>query len=204
MPMLRCTHEECGHTWFERSALAEGADCERCGEPTELVGVDDDPPAELADPVAAALGRSHPAYARTRAREVAKAHGFVRAPVVVHAIARAVGFTVRPSHNLGTLRARLVGDVIEVSASEPPVAQRFSVAHELGHHFLGTLHGSGQAAEREADAFAGELLVPGSMLREALRDITDARQLRDRFKVSQDVLRIAAQTYKLGDRITGG
>ena len=202
MPMLRCTQEECGHIWFERSALAEGANCELCGEATELVGVDDDPPAELTDPVAAAPERSHPAYARTKAREVAKAHGFVRPPVVVHAIARAVGFTVRPVHNLGALRARLVGDVIEVNANEPPVAQRFSVAHELGHHFLGTSHGAGQAAEREADAFAGELLVPGSMLREALRDTTDARQLRDRFKVSRDVLRIAAQTHRLSDRIT--
>jgi hypothetical protein len=203
MPMLRCTEQECGHMWFERSALAEGTECEVCGEPTELVGVDDDAPAELAGSVAAASDRSHPAHARAKAREVAKAHGFVRPPVVVHTIARTLGFTVHPSHNLGTLRARLVGDVIEVNANEPVVAQRFSVAHELGHHFLGTLHGSGQTAEREADAFAGELLVSGPMLREALRDTTDARELRDRFKVSRDVLRIAAETHRLSDRITG-
>ena len=203
MPLLRCTEEECGHTWFEPSALAEGALCVLCGEPTQLVGVDDEPPAELVTPVTAATDRSHPAHARTKAREVATVHGFGRPPVVVHAIARKLGFIVRPSHNLGTLRARLVGDVIEVSADEPPVAQRFSVAHELGHHFLGTLHGAGETAEREADAFAGELLVPGPMLREALRETTDARELRDRFKVSRDVLRIAAETHRLSDRITG-
>jgi hypothetical protein len=203
MPLLRCTEEECGHTWFEPSELAEGSPCVLCGEPTELVGVDDELPAELTAPVTAATDRSHPAHARAKAREVAKAHGFVRPPVVVHTIARKLGFTVRPSHNLGALRARLIGDVIEVNANEPAVAQRFSVAHELGHHFLGTLHGSGQTAEREADAFAGELLVPGPMLREALREATDARSLRDRFKVSRDVLRIAAETHRLSDRITG-
>lgn len=203
MPLLRCTEEECGHSWFEPSALAEGAICVLCGEPTELVGVDDGPPAELTGPVTAATDRSHPAHARAKAREVAKAHGFVRPPVVAHTIARKLGFTVRPSHNLGTLRARLIGEVIEVNANEPAVAQRFSVAHELGHHFLGTLHGSGQTAEHEADAFAGELLVPGPMLREALRETTDARELRNHFKVSRDVLRIAAETHRLSDRITG-
>jgi len=203
MPRLRCTEEECGHTWFEPSALADGAICVVCGEPTELVGVDDEPPAELAGPVTAASDRSHPAHARTKAREVAKAHGFVRPPVVVHTIARKLGFTVHASHSLGTLRARLVGDVIEVNADEPVVAQRFSVAHELGHHFLGTLHGSGQTTEREADAFAGELLVSGPMLREALRETCDARELRELFKVSRDVLRIAAQTHRLDGGITG-
>ncbi len=201
--MLRCTDKDCGHTWFERSALAAGADCEVCGEPSELVGVDDEPPAELAASATASDDRSHPAHARTKAREVAKAHGFVRPPVIVHKIARDLGFTVRSSHNLGTLRARLVGDVIEVNANEPAVAHRFSVAHELGHHFLGTVHGSGPTAEDEANAFAGELLVSGPMLRHALSDTTDARELRELFKVSRDVLRIAAQTHKLSDRITG-
>ena len=108
--MLRCTDKDCGHTWFERSALAEGADCECCGKPSELVGVDDEPPAALAASVTATHDRSQPAHARTKAREVAKQHGFVRPPVIVHKIARDLGFIVRSSHNLGTLRARLVGD----------------------------------------------------------------------------------------------
>jgi hypothetical protein len=39
-----------------------------------------------------------------------------------------------------------------VNADEPPGAQRFSVAHELGHHFLGSEHGDGEIAEREVVA----------------------------------------------------
>lgn len=130
-------------------------------------------------------------------------NGFVRPPVVVHAIARSLGFTVRTSHTLGPLSARLVGDAIEVNADEPSVRQRFSVAHELGHHFLGTVHGGGEIAEREADSFAGELLVPGPMLREAIKATSDAAELRKLFAVSRDVLRIAAETHGLVDRLTG-
>ena len=201
MPLLRCTDEDCGHRFFASSRLAVGSACEECGADTVEVGVDDDLPGELAEPEV--TSRAHPAYARERARQVAREHGFQRPPVIVHAIARQLGFTVEHSRRLGTLRARLVGQRIEVNADEPPVAQRFSVAHELGHHFLGTQHGDGETAEREADAFAGELLVPGPMLREALRTTTDARELRGLFKVSREVLEIAAGHHQLTDRIIG-
>jgi hypothetical protein len=201
MPLLRCTEAECGHEFFVRSQLAAGAECEECGAETRVVGVDDDLPEELKRPVIAE--HAHPAHARTKARQVARDHGFVRPPVIVHGIARRLGFTVRPSDALGSLRARLVDNVIEVNADEPAVAQRFSVAHELGHHFLGTQHGDGEIAEREADAFAGELLVPGPMLRGAMRTTTDAATLRSVFKVSREVLEIAARTHALSDRLTG-
>lgn len=202
MPLLRCTDEECGHEFSVRTRLAIGSACEECGADTVEIGVDDDLPGELAAPEVA--DRAHPAHARQRARQVAREHGFHRPPVVVHTIARQLGFTIESSRRLGTLRARLVGQRIEVNADEPPVAQRFSVAHELGHHFLGTQHGDGDIAEQEADAFAGELLVPGPMLREALRTTTDARDLRGLFKVSREVLEIAARHHQLAGRITGG
>jgi hypothetical protein len=201
VPLLRCTEEGCGHEFFVRSQLAVGAECEECGAETVVVGVDDDIPEELKEPVVAE--RAHRAHARIKARQVARDHGFVRPPVIVHTIARQLGFTVKPSDRLGSLRARLVGTLIEVNADEPPVAQRFSVAHELGHHFLGTQHGNGETAEREADAFAGELLVPGPMLREAMRTTTNAVELRALFKVSSEVLEIAARTHALADRLTG-
>lgn len=201
MPLLRCTEAECGNEFFDRSSLSIGSSCPECGADTMEVGADDDIPAELA--VGPGDERHHPAYARYRARQVARGHGFVRPPVIVHSIARALGFTVRSSHGLGSLRARMVGTLIELSAEEPAVAQRFSVAHELGHYFLGTQHGDGEIAEREADAFAGELLVPGPMLRAALEQTTDAADLRSLFKVSRPVLEIAAAHHRLSPRITG-
>lgn len=201
MPLLRCTDEDCGHEFSVRSYLAVGSPCEDCGADTMEVGVDDDLPGELVEPEVDT--RAHPGHARERARQVAREHGFNRPPVIVHTIARKLGFTIQPSRQLGTLRARLVGQHIEVNADEPPVAQRFSVAHELGHHFLGTQHGDGDTAEQEAEAFAGELLVPGPMLRQALDSVTDARELRGLFKVSREVLEIAARHHRLTDRITG-
>jgi Zn-dependent peptidase ImmA (M78 family) len=126
----------------------------------------------------------------------------VRPPVVAHKIARDLGFEVRESNRLGRLSARLIDKVIEVNSGDPAVRQRFSVAHELGHHFLGTRHGDGKTAEQEADAFAGELLVPGPMLREVMATTTDTAELRRKFAVSGQVLRIAAEHHKLDDRLT--
>ncbi len=202
MPLLQCTEDECGHTWHERSQLAAEADCECCGSPSMVVGVDDEPPAEVNISATPRAEHAHPAHARVKARQVIQQFGVLRPPVEVHAIARELGLSVRTSQALGKLRARLVGDAIEVNANEPPVAQRFSVAHELGHYFLRTIHGDGQTAEQEADAFANELLVPEPMLRQAMETSTDAAELRKLFKVSRDVLRIAVETHKLNDRLT--
>lgn len=201
MPLLRCIDEECGRECFERSNLAIGAACDACGGETIVVGVDDDGPPRAVEP--SNVDRAHPGYARAMARKTARTHGFTSPPVIVHSIARKLGFTITTSHRLGGLRARLVGEQIEVSADEPPVAQRFSVAHELGHHFLGTVHGDGEVAEREADAFAGELLVPGPMLLDAMRTTTDRAELRKHFKVSREVLEIAAGHHRLADRLSG-
>ena len=203
MPLLRCADEDCGHRWSQRSYLAVGEDCPVCGEPSVEVGVDDETPAELND-VSTRLGkeRAHPAHAREKAREVLRQHGIARPPIVVHSIAHKCGFQVRESHQLGKLSARLVAKVIEVNADDLPVRQRFSVAHELGHHFLDTRHGDGPLAEQEANAFAGELLVPGHMLESAMEQTTDTLELVKIFKVSRQVLEIAAKHHKRFDRLT--
>jgi len=203
MPLLRCTDEDCGHRWSQRSYLAVGEDCPICGEPSVEVGVDDERPAEL-NIVSTRLReeRAHPGHAREKAREVLRQHGIARPPVVAHSIARTFGFEVRQSHQLGKLSARLVGQAIEVNADDPPVRQRFSVAHELGHHFLGTRHGEGPLSEQEANAFAGELLVPGHMLESAMERTTDTLELMKTFKVSRQVLEIAAKHHKRFDRLT--
>jgi hypothetical protein len=202
VPLLRCTNEECGHEWFERSQLVVGADCPICEEPTKVVGVDDELPAEL-NIVSTQLRdeRAHPGHAREKAREVLRQHGIAHPPVVVHSIARKCGFEVRESHQLGQLSARLAGKSIEVNTDDPPVRQRFSVAHELGHHFLGTRHGDGPPAEQEANAFAGELLVPGHMLESAMKQTADTRELTKIFKVSRQVLEIAAKHHRRFDQL---
>jgi hypothetical protein len=203
VPLLHCTNRDCGHEWFERSHLAIDSDCPECGDPAKVVGVDDDLPSELDAVAAQPQGeRAHPGHARERAREILREHRIARPPVVVHSLARKSGFDIRESRTLGKLSARLVGKVIEVNADDPVVRQRFSVAHELGHHFLHTRHGDGQLAEQEANAFAGELLVPGQMLRSSMEQTTDTRELARLFKVSRQALEIAAQHHKLNDRLS--
>lgn len=54
--------------------------------------------------------------------------------------------------------------VILVGAHVPPDRQRFTVAHELGHAIMHDEE-SGDEQEREADAFAGEFLLPADSLR---------------------------------------
>lgn len=195
MPTLRCTNDDCRHTWFERSWLSGGADCEECGELAEIVEEDDlleDAPETEPEP------KARLAHARDMARALLVKHG-VRSPFVdVCAIARAELFEVRAKRLPEGLSGRLVDRVIEVNKDEAKVRQRFTVAHELGHHALGTTHGLSRgpaqpAIEREADVFAGELLVPGLMLRE--QQISDATELRRVFRVSRPVLRIAAEVH---------
>lgn len=201
--MLRCLDPECGHEWFEKSSLAtDGAECELCGEPTKLVEVDDDPPAEIgAVQERLASDPAHPAHAATRARKVLVEHGVTEPPVPVRAIARRCGFEVRASSQLGDLRARMLDNVIEVSDRESEGAQNFSIAHEVGHHFLNTRHGDGQRAEDEADAFAGELLVPGHMLTASLAHTTDPAALARQYRATRSAIEVSARIHRLSGRL---
>ncbi len=200
MPYLRCRdREECGWEGYERSELAVGSPCPRCDGETDVVTDYDDPPA-LSE--SGAHERARPAAPRERARQLLRAHRTTKPPVPVHAIARLEGFEIVERSNLGSLRGRLIDKTIEVAASDDWAVQRFTIAHELGHHFLGSCHGSGQHAETEANAFAGELLVPGPLLHAAHATTTHASELADRFQVSRTVLKIAAENHRVLARLT--
>ncbi|GAA4811519.1 XRE family transcriptional regulator [Tomitella cavernea] len=85
---------------------------------------------------------------------------------------------------------------IFLSRRRSPERMRFDVAHELGHLVLHAAAGcDDQSHEREADAFASELLIPRDSLPEHLRkDPTCAEILdvRSRFKMSAMALAFAA------------
>ena len=105
-------------------------------------------------------------------------------------------------------RALLAYGEIRVNADQSPAGQRFSIAHEIGHHLL---HPDGfvfsdhedpesdryaadpdRALEREAEYFADMLLMPSRWLR---KDIVQGRlkapDLALRYEVSADALFIA-------------
>lgn len=95
---------------------------------------------------------------------------------------------------------------IVINSDDSQVRQRFSVAHELGHHVL--MHGSSPRSneqkytqssyipkEYEANAFAAELLMP----EEAVRAFVEQKgasfeQMLDAFGVSRQALTIRLQT----------
>lgn len=201
---MKCLDEECAHEWEERSHLADRADCPECGGPARPFKAWDDEAEQLPTRERERRRDEKPrvAFARERARAVLRDHQVTAPPVPVEGIARAEGFSFRDRDTLGQLRARLVDDVIELPVGEREEVKRFSIAHELGHHFLGTTHLDGSPAETEADTFANELLVPRELLRAAVEETTSLRALAGRFRVSRQVMEIAAKHHRLYERLT--
>lgn len=77
-----------------------------------------------------------------------------------------------------------------------PVRQKFSVAHELGHLYMGHMHGgssidlnSTNNDEIEANKFAAQLIMPPDMLRKDIKSgIKDIKDLAKRYVVSEEAL----------------
>lgn len=69
-----------------------------------------------------------------------------------------------------------------------PASRRFSIAHELGHLILQHPSGESGSAERQANAFAAELLMPQGLLRERCEagpiTLELPRQISAEFQVS--------------------
>jgi hypothetical protein len=199
MPYLRCN--VCDHEAYERSVLAIGSECGECEE-GELVEADEGQE-EVGTPTAtAAANDSAPRLAlpRAAARNLLASCGITTPPIPVDHLAEGMGLEIVDRKSLGSLSGRLVDTQIEV-ASCSANRRRFVIAHELGHHFLRKPHGSGPHVEKEVNAFAGELLVPGPLLKAALIETTELMSLARHFQVSRQVLEIAARVHHLGDRV---
>lgn len=203
MGTFQCIDDECGHRWYEKSRLAVDPECIECGGTSVEVGGYDEYPAEI-NAVARRLEDdvAHTAFARERARKLLVEHRILAPPIPIPALARLAGFDVTTMDLGKNLRARLRGTTIEVNCSETFNGGRFSIAHELGHHYLKSSHGDEPRVETEADAFAGELLVPGHMLRSAMQRTTDIAELSRQFQASRDAIEIAAKNHKLLGSLT--
>ena len=89
--------------------------------------------------------------------------------------------------------------------------RRFTIAHEIGHFVLhpelarpergGQVTEAGRVEEREADAFAAELLMPEHLVRQAAREHgADVDRLADRFDVSRSAMRTRLQRLDILER----
>jgi hypothetical protein len=145
---------------------------------------------------------------RREAERLLEAAGATREPVSLHDVVSALNLSLiqaqREPFSCDAALAPL-GDGYAVSARSDggERRRRFSIAHEIGHFVLhpeqaryergGSTNEAMRAREREADAFAAELLMPEHLVRQAaFEEGADARRLADRFEVS-----VAAMTVRL-------
>lgn len=176
----------------------------------QMFTVDDDCPVCAAageggmplEPATAARSvRALPEYgaARAAAVKLRRAAGADSVPVDVEAIARAAGLTVRrgPFGHDGLLD----GTTVEVPQGRPG-AERFVIAHEIGHHEL-RHEGDRAKIEPEANAFASELLIPRERLAAAVGEGLGISRLAERFGASRQAVVYALRSTKLLNRVGG-
>jgi len=167
--------------------------------------------------------RANPQMARRRAREVLAEAGLSKAPIPVERLIKKLNIVLRHEALDDDLSGMAyINDglsMIGINAIHHPNRQRFSAAHELGHHILhaaeitGSVHvdkggprvllrddTSSMGVDRleiEANAFASELLIPKELLIVEMGgmpvDVEDDAQveaLAKKFKVSTTAMRV--------------
>jgi len=146
-----------------------------------------------------------------RAQKVIARFGLTGPPVALEDVCRVLGFTVRVrpfDYVAGLFINDDVFPVIVVNSRERRERQRFTIAHELGHYFLG--HGRKSFAEpggrnrreRDAERFAACLLMPAAWVRHywaayAANYENRSAILADLFEVSPAALKLRVKELGL-------
>lgn len=86
---------------------------------------------------------------------------------------------------------------IGYNQNDPWYRRRFTIAHEIGHMLFGHTCNGGLHNEREANLFAGELLVPKPMLKVEFSKTPDIDKLSRLFRVSKEALLRKVMSDKL-------
>lgn len=154
-----------------------------------------------------------------RARDVLRHHGLESVPINPVTLAKRLGMAVNNAKfsdetMVGMIAKRGDDVTILVNQGDPPYRKRFTIAHELGHHFLHLLQDGefidgeanlfrspkgdqatwtpAQRREYQANMFAAALLMPEDLLRSEWEDTQSVDELARRFNVS-----VAAMGYRL-------
>ena len=154
-----------------------------------------------------------PAEIETRANEILLDAGISIAPVNPARIAEHEGiqiFTTEfdDSSISGVFRRTDSGSEIYIGKNIPGNRARFTVAHELAHHFLHSSEidsivdhdvnlfrrsgSEGDSDEKvrevQANMLAASMLMPENLVREAFAKTQDIQELAKRFQVSEDAI----------------
>jgi len=91
---------------------------------------------------------------------------------------------------------------IGFNGAHPWYRRRFTIAHEIGHLIFG--HGCHKSSsgddvhnEKEADTFAGELLVPTAFIKKDFAKIPNLQELSKLYRVSDQALTIKLMDARL-------
>lgn len=160
---------------------------------------------------------NHPASdIRRQATRLLDSAGISREPVALRDVVSALNLelvkrTREPFASEAALEPLGDGRAIVLNGSGDSGRRRFTIAHEIGHFVLhpercrpergGAVNEAGRREEREADAFAAELLMPEHLVREAAREQgPDATRLAERFEVSRKAMQTRLRGLGLLER----
>ena len=141
-------------------------------------------------------------------------------PIDINVILQSLGINLLPYDFPEKVSAVLLKDhnmlVVGVNKTHHPNRQRFSIAHEIGHYSLGHYRDifidmeaisqgrfdicdeqHNKVQEQEANHFAGELLIPSSMLKKDFSDMGNVDQIARAYRVSKEALWIKLLKLKL-------
>jgi Zn-dependent peptidase ImmA (M78 family) len=151
----------------------------------------------------------------SRARDVLKRHNLTTVPIDPLLLANREGIKVNNAKfsddNLVGMIAKRGDDVtMLVKYDDPPFRKRFTIAHELGHHFLHLLQGGeyvdkeanlfrqqlgdepeiipSRRQEIQANMFASSLLMPDDEVRRYWKERPSIEELAKIFKVSNEAM----------------
>jgi Zn-dependent peptidase ImmA (M78 family)/DNA-binding XRE family transcriptional regulator len=162
-----------------------------------------------------------PALPRDTADALLEAAGITSLPIPIEELVIGCGVQILPwdfDNNIDGLVIQLEARaVIWVNRDQAKTRQRFTLAHELGHHLLrhvdefhldlggdlspnatGEHPGYNWRAERAANEFAANLLMPASMIRRASAETTDVSALASQFKVSPAAMGFRLTALRIG------
>jgi predicted transcriptional regulator len=145
-------------------------------------------------------------HIRRQASRLLETAGVAREPVSLRDVVSALNLElVQKTREPFSCEAALepMGDTraIVLNGAADERRRRFTIAHEIGHFMLhpgrlrperdGLVNEAMRAEEREADAFAAELLMPEHLVRQAVAEQgADKVLLADRFQVSTRAMEV--------------
>jgi Zn-dependent peptidase ImmA (M78 family) len=157
-------------------------------------------------------------FARDKAKQILRQHKINSVPTDLQIICERLGLEFveldDPNESDGAVLEMEGGlRVAMLNRAKPFVRARFTLAHELGHIFLNhdkrefydpevarewgedAPENAKPAKEREADAFASELLIPMEQLKKYQGDLRDLDKLTGIFQVSKPAMSIAVANF---------